>query len=100
MRDLNEMKYLERVVKEALRLYPSVPFIGRTLQEDTKIGTSCTASACNPHGLIHNGTGILYMLCDQSIGVGKTLLFSKAPGLLVGSTQPPVQWVAKTPSSG
>jgi cytochrome P450 len=49
MRDLNEMKYLERVVKEALRLYPSVPFIGRILKEDTKIGTSRTDSC----GLIH-----------------------------------------------
>jgi hypothetical protein len=50
MRDLNEMKYLERVVKEALRLYPSVPFIGRILKEDTKIGTSRTDPARNSRG--------------------------------------------------
>jgi hypothetical protein len=53
MQDLNEMKYLDRVVKEALRLYPSVPFIGRILKEDTKIGTACTDSARDSYGLRH-----------------------------------------------
>jgi cytochrome P450 len=39
MKDLSEMKYLERVVKESLRIYPSVPFFSRLLKEDVEIGT-------------------------------------------------------------
>jgi len=38
MMDLNEMKYLDRVIKESLRLYPSVPQISRLLKEDIEIG--------------------------------------------------------------
>uniref|UniRef100_A0A1B0GJR2 Cytochrome n=1 Tax=Lutzomyia longipalpis TaxID=7200 RepID=A0A1B0GJR2_LUTLO len=37
--DTVEMKYLERVILESLRLYPPVPIIARKLNEDVKIVT-------------------------------------------------------------
>lgn len=38
MDDLREMHLLERCIKEALRLFPSVPVIARTLTEDQPMG--------------------------------------------------------------
>jgi len=36
--DISEMKYLECVIKESLRMFPPVPFYGRKLLEEVKIG--------------------------------------------------------------
>ena len=38
MADISNMKYLECVVKESLRICPSVPQIGRLVEEDVNIG--------------------------------------------------------------
>lgn len=36
--DYSNLKYLECVIKESLRLYPPVPYISRVVTEDTKCG--------------------------------------------------------------
>ncbi|XP_064098017.1 cytochrome P450 4c3-like isoform X1 [Macrobrachium nipponense] len=37
MNDLRDLKYTENCIKEALRIFPSVPFIGRELREEAVI---------------------------------------------------------------
>nr|AIW80010.1 cytochrome P450 CYP4FB1 [Nilaparvata lugens] len=38
MFELNSLEYLERVIKETMRLFPALPAIGKRLQEDIHVG--------------------------------------------------------------
>ncbi|KAJ8968358.1 hypothetical protein NQ317_000089, partial [Molorchus minor] len=48
--ELQELKYLERCIKECLRIYPSVPFLSRVLEEDVVTSVGYTL----PKGAIIN----------------------------------------------
>nr|BAN20360.1 cytochromeP450 [Riptortus pedestris] len=45
MEQLNQMKYLERVIKESLRMYPPVPTIGRYFSKDIALPSGYTIPA-------------------------------------------------------
>uniref|UniRef100_A0A131Y021 Putative p450 n=1 Tax=Ixodes ricinus TaxID=34613 RepID=A0A131Y021_IXORI len=47
MDDLKQLKYLDCVVKECQRLYPSVPFIGRTVTKEITLGGNVIPEGTN-----------------------------------------------------
>ncbi|KAF5289901.1 hypothetical protein FQA39_LY14963 [Lamprigera yunnana] len=58
LQDIQSMKYLDAVIKESLRLYPPVPFIGRTVSEefqfDGKTIPKGTSLLLNIYGIHHD----------------------------------------------
>ncbi|XP_063235358.1 probable cytochrome P450 4aa1 [Bacillus rossius redtenbacheri] len=46
LQDLQDMRYLEQCIKEALRLYPSIPILGRKLAEDVCMGKHTLPAGC------------------------------------------------------
>jgi len=58
VKNLSDLDYLERTIKEVLRLYPSVPFIGRQIYEKFTLGNIYFVFdlACKTKLIIRNDT--------------------------------------------
>lgn len=75
--DLKEMKCLEMCIKESLRLYPSVPIIGRILGEDIKIGMFYSFLFCCE--IIHSFL-FFFFCCEISIKLLLTIFINNNNG--------------------
>ncbi|XP_037938141.1 probable cytochrome P450 4s3 isoform X2 [Teleopsis dalmanni] len=52
-REKESMHYLEAVIKETLRIYPSVPFFSRKITEDTQIGNITVPKGASISSLVY-----------------------------------------------